>query len=69
MDADMEVRAIRAGKLVDEAAGALLDLEPLLSPIDRRDLRELVVLLGWWSGRLDVTSPSRFDGEPGGSGS
>ncbi len=68
MDADMEVRAIRAGKLVDEAAGALLDLEPLLSPIDRRDLRELVVLLGWWSGRLDVASPW-FDGEPGGSGS
>ena len=56
MDADMGVRAIRAGKLVDEAAGALLDLEPLLSPVDRRDLRELVVLLGWWSGRLDVTA-------------
>ena len=54
MDADIAVRALRAGKLVDEAAGALLDLEPLLTPIDRRDLRELVVLLGWWSGRLDA---------------
>ena len=56
MDVDMAVRAMRAGKLVDEAAGALVDLEPLLSPIDRRDLRELVVLLGWWSGRSDVTA-------------
>ena len=59
MDADVVARAVRAGELVDEAAGALVDLEPLLSPPAQQH-HELP----------EIPAVDRgLDGEPGGSGS
>ena len=51
MDDDAEA-VPRVAQMAERLALALVDLEPMLRPADRQDLRELVVLLGWWSGRM-----------------
>ena len=67
MNDDSSGQALRVRRLMDTLALALLDMEPVLGPVDRQDLRELVMVLGWWSGRLAVWVDAQNVAATGGS--
>ncbi len=50
-------------RLVEQLGLALVDAESVLDPVDGDVLRELVVILGWWAGRLSASVDA-----PAGSG-
>ena len=57
----------RVAQMVERLALALVDVEPMLRPADRQDLRELVILLGWWSGRLTASAAALDEAGIGGT--
>ena len=67
MNDDGCVAALRVGRLMDTLALALVDMEPVLGTGDRQDLRELVMLLGWWSGRLAGCAEAQDGARTGGT--
>ena len=67
MNDDGCVAALRVGRLMDTLALALVDMEPVLGRGDRQDLRELVMLLGWWSGRLAGCAEAQDRARTGGT--
>jgi len=63
MDDVGAVAAVRLLRMVEQLGLALVEAEPVLDPVDGDVLRELVVILGWWAGRLSVSIDA-----PAGSG-
>ena len=57
----------RVAQMVERLALALVEVEPMFRPADRQDLRELVILLGWWSGRLAASAAALDDAGIGGT--
>ena len=63
MNDEGAVVTVRLLRMVEQLGLALVEAEPVLDPVDGDVLRDLVVILGWWAGRLSA----RVDG-PTGSG-
>ena len=63
MNDEGAVVIVRLLRMVEQLGLALVEAEPVLDPVDGDVLRELVVILGWWAGRLSASVDA-----PAGSG-
>jgi len=63
MNDEGAVVTVRLLRMVEQLVVALVEAEPVLDPVDGDVLRELVVILGWWAGRLSASVDA-----PAGSG-
>lgn len=52
MNDERAVATAHLQRMVEQLGLALVEAEPVLDPVDGDVLRELVVILGWWTGRL-----------------
>ncbi len=61
MNDEGAVVTVRLLRMVEQLGLALVEAEPVLDPVDGDVLRELVVILGWWAGRLSASVDAPAD--------